>query len=43
MTIHPTLSPRTALLWGVLVIALDVVIIWAIVAHGHEARDLRWW
>ncbi|MFF5986946.1 DUF7144 family membrane protein [Prauserella flavalba] len=30
-------------LWGVLVIALDVVIIWAIVAHGHEARDLRWW
>ncbi|RBM24195.1 hypothetical protein DI005_01195 [Prauserella sp. PE36] len=30
-------------LWGVLVIALDVVIIWAILAHGDEARDFRWW
>jgi hypothetical protein len=27
-------------LWGAMVIVLDVIVIYALVAHGREARDL---
>jgi hypothetical protein len=26
-------------LWSLLIIALDVLVIWALAAHGHELRD----
>lgn len=29
-------------LWGMLVIALDVLVIWALIVHGDEARDSDW-
>jgi hypothetical protein len=28
--------------WGILVIALDVLVIWALIVHGDEARDKDW-
>jgi hypothetical protein len=29
-------------LWSLLIIALDVLVIWALAAHGHELRDARY-
>ncbi|MBK1787026.1 DUF7144 family membrane protein [Prauserella cavernicola] len=29
--------------WGVIIIVLDVVIIYALVAHGDDARERQWW
>jgi hypothetical protein len=28
--------------WSLLIIALDVLVIWALAAHGHELRDARY-
>lgn len=28
--------------WGILVIALDVLVIWALIVHGDEAKDPDW-
>jgi hypothetical protein len=28
--------------WGILVIALDVLVIWALIVHGDEAKDSDW-
>jgi hypothetical protein len=29
-------------LWAVLVIALDILVIWALLVHGDEAKDANW-
>lgn len=28
--------------WGILVIALDILVIWALIVHGDEAKDPDW-